>query len=147
MVTITGALASLATNIFGVAGIAGATLELRAVHTDPTIRPGYSFGSVVVAERPLVVPLTAGGLIPAATQILASAVLRPAGSFHRATWRIPASSAGPAEIISYDLTIGPDGGTCDITDPTLRIGAGSAPVLAGWPDTPPVAVYSSMGAP
>lgn len=144
MVTITGSLARLVAGGFGVSGMAGATVEIVAVHA--TEAPGYGFtSSVTVEARPLTITLTAGGAIPADTEILASSALRPAGSFHRVTWVLPGGSSGEGERISYDCLIGPDGGSCDITDPIIRL-TGDAPVLAGWPpDLPPVPVYSSEG--
>lgn len=144
-VTITGNVAQIDDSAFGVGGIAGSRLEIRAVH--PTTRPGYAFTSSVLAESPFVIALTAGGAIPSSTEILASAALRPAGAHHRATWIIPSSTDRPEQRITYDLWIGPDEGTCDITDPAHRINAGTAPVLAGWPELPPVPVYSSEGLP
>lgn len=146
-VTITGNLAALSSATFGVTGIAGAYVLIEAVHPDEDVTPGYGFTSSVVA-RPLKIMLTSGGKIPTSTKILASAALRPAGAHHRVTWVAPASTAGGAEVrVTEDRWIGPDGGTCDITDPALRVDAGDAPVLAGWPELPPVPVYSSEGLP
>ena len=148
-VTITGGIASLTSGGFGVTGLSGATLTLTPLHPSGTT-PAVSIltNNVLPAARPQVVALNTAGAIPADTTTRASGALKPAGCFYRATWTIGAGTDGEKVVETYDLFIGPDGGTCDITDPANRIGAGTVPALAGWPpDLAPVPVYSSEGTP
>lgn len=147
-VTITGSASVLAAGGLHVAGRTG-TVELVAVHPDG-IRPQYGFSGSVLSElEPLEITLTAGGAIPTSTTVLASATLVPDGCFYRVTWKLALQgvSDGVVEKITYDALVGPDGGTCVLTDPTIRLGFDAAPVIAGWPQTAPVVVYGSTGSP
>lgn len=147
-VTITGGIATLASGGFGLVGIAGGTLTLTPMHpSGATPAVAILTNNVLSEARPQVITLGASGAIPESTTTTASGALKPAGCFHRATWSVGAGTDGEKVLESYDLWIGPDGGTCDVTDPANRVGAGTVPALAGWPDTAPVPVYSSEGTP
>lgn len=150
-VTITGTaavLTSAASPALGVAGRTG-TVELLPMHPSGA-RPSYAFtGSILSGVEPWLITLTSGGSVPSGTEVLATGALRPAGAFYRVTWRVPLLSGGvdgETETITYDAWVGPDGGTCDITDPQYRL-RGAGPELV-WPaDLPPVPVYQAEGSP
>lgn len=147
-VTITGSASVLAAGGLHVDGRTG-TVELVPMHPSG-MRPQYGFtGSVLTYVEPLNIALSAGGAIPGSTTILASGALQPDGCFYRVTWRIGGQgvSDGTVEVVEYDCWIGPDGGSCVITDPLIRLQHAGAPVIAGWPETPPVIVYGALGTP
>lgn len=144
-VTITGGIAALAAGGLGVSGRTG-TVEIRPKHPSGAA-PSYGFTSSALARTdPLKIQLTAGGAIPTSTTVLASAALLPAGCVHTVTWKLGRADGG-TETIEYDVLIGPDGGTCDLTDPVNRVDADTVPALYGWPTLPALPVYTTTGTP
>lgn len=134
----------------GVGALTTGTVEIVAMHASG-VRPSYvGLKSMTSEDYPLLITLS-GGAVPAGTTgVLASAALSPAGSYHHVIWRVDITAGpkqGTVEVVEYDIWIGPDGGTCDITDPANRVAALAAPALSGWPLTGPVPVYASEGAP
>lgn len=144
MVTITGSLAKLAAGGFGVAGIPGGRVEIVPVAAHPDLTPSYGFTDSLMV-RPLAITLDSGGAIPAATTILVPAAFRPAGCVYEVTWVASAITDGEERKVPYRTFVGPDGGTCDLTDQAFWLLDHPAPVLAEWPATPPVTIYSSQG--
>lgn len=130
----------------GVAGLGG-TVELRPRHPSG-IRPQYPFTKAVLSDvDPLTIDLDAGGAIPSGVAVLASGALKPDGCYHHITWNVE-TTEGVVEVIEYDAYIGPEGGTCVITDPAIRVDTYELPFLAGWPpDLPPLTVYVAEGSP
>lgn len=134
----------------GIGALTTGTIEIVAMHPSG-VRPSYvGLKSLTVQTYPLLLTMTAGAVPAGTTGVLASAALAPAGCFHRVTWRVDITAgpkAGTVEVITYDIWIGPDGGTCDITDPANRVAALAAPALSGWPDAGPIPVYGAVGTP